>query len=197
MLCKAWNISQQPLCLHGPLAGWLRPVVIWEHTARVAKMSRSHQCTHIIISWPKHCSKVTHTRTWSNHSSLLQPEWVNLDSRRSDSYPWAGCDNERLHAGASVVTLLFAEAWVNDIDDAINGQRGLCDIGSHHHLAETGRECTGPRHKVRTHCWAQREDWIQSLVHLNIKAWLSSLRPHLVVLQRPLLVNSSMDIQSG
>lgn len=24
-LCKAWNISQQPLCQHDPLSGWLKP----------------------------------------------------------------------------------------------------------------------------------------------------------------------------
>lgn len=33
-LCKAWNISQQPLCQHDPLSGWLKP----EHKKKTHSM---------------------------------------------------------------------------------------------------------------------------------------------------------------
>lgn len=54
------------------------------------------------------------------------------------TYPRTRRDNERLHAGAGVVTLLFAEAGVDDIDDAVNGQGGFCDVSRHHHLGLRG-----------------------------------------------------------
>lgn len=64
------------------------------------------------------------------------------------SYPGAGCYDEGLHAGAGVVTLLFAESGVNDVDDAIYGEGGFCYIGSHHHLGLIEREHTVPSDKV-------------------------------------------------
>lgn len=51
-------------------------------------------------------------------------------------YPRARSDNEGLHPGASAVTLLLAEAGVQHVDDAIDGQRRLRDVCGHHHLRE-------------------------------------------------------------
>lgn len=50
------------------------------------------------------------------------------------SYSWTGCDNERFHSCSCIVALLFAETWINNVDDAVNGERCLCDICGHHNL---------------------------------------------------------------
>ena len=41
------------------------------------------------------------------------------------------------HAGAFHY-LLLREPWVNNKHDAINGQRGLSNVGGHHHLPTNG-----------------------------------------------------------
>lgn len=50
------------------------------------------------------------------------------------SHPRAGHDNERFHAGTGDIILLLAEAWVDDIDDAVNCQRSFRNVSRHHHL---------------------------------------------------------------
>lgn len=55
-------------------------------------------------------------------------------------YPRTGSDNERLHARASIVTLLLAKARINHINDAIYGQRCFCNVGGHNNLKERERE---------------------------------------------------------
>lgn len=88
------------------------------------------------------------------------------------SYPGAGRDDERLHAGAGVVALLLAEAGVDDVDDAVYGQRGFCDVGGHHHLgARRERERGGWR---RIHSWnkdhsSQLGEYGRKLDHESIK----------------------------
>lgn len=65
------------------------------------------------------------------------------------SYPGARRDDERLHARSGVVALLLAEAGVDDVDYAVDGQRRFCDVGGHHHLGEdteTGSDALRPRY---------------------------------------------------
>eukprot|EP00964_Phaeocystis_antarctica_P093832 scaffold60638_cov54-Phaeocystis_antarctica.AAC.3 len=50
-----------------------------------------------------------------------------------------GDDDERVHADLGVVGLLLDEARVDDVVDAVDGERGLCDVGRDHHLARAGR----------------------------------------------------------
>lgn len=72
-------------------------------------------CTSVLAAEPKqpHDQLVSgllkadspHTRAW-----LLRHQYLG-----------AGRDDERLHASSSVVALLFAEARVDDVDDAVDG----------------------------------------------------------------------------
>lgn len=50
------------------------------------------------------------------------------------TYPWAGRDNKWLHACACIITLLFAETWINDVDDAVYGQRSFRYVSRHNNL---------------------------------------------------------------
>lgn len=52
------------------------------------------------------------------------------------TYPWTGCDNKRLHACACIVTLLFAETRINDVDDAVYGQRSFCYVSRYNNLGK-------------------------------------------------------------
>jgi hypothetical protein len=46
-----------------------------------------------------------------------------------------GRDNEALHARLGVVALLLAEPRVDDVLDAVDGERCLCNVGGQHALA--------------------------------------------------------------
>jgi hypothetical protein len=48
-------------------------------------------------------------------------------------------DNERLHRRARIETLGFLEARVDHVDDAVDRQRRLGDVGGEHDLARAGR----------------------------------------------------------
>jgi hypothetical protein len=50
-----------------------------------------------------------------------------------------GRDDERVHAQFGVVQLLLAEPRVHHVVDAVDGQRGLGDVGGHDALARAGR----------------------------------------------------------
>mmetsp|Transcript_20423 Transcript_20423/g.19405 ORF Transcript_20423/g.19405 Transcript_20423/m.19405 type:complete len:224 (-) Transcript_20423:271-942(-) len=41
---------------------------------------------------------------------------------------------QRLHPQPRIVHLLLGEAWVDDVDDAVDGEGGLCDVGGDHTL---------------------------------------------------------------
>mmetsp|Transcript_80034 Transcript_80034/g.214217 ORF Transcript_80034/g.214217 Transcript_80034/m.214217 type:complete len:283 (-) Transcript_80034:1008-1856(-) len=49
-----------------------------------------------------------------------------------------GRDQQRLDSDARVVHLLLAEAGVDDVDDAVDGERCLGDVGRYHDLAPWG-----------------------------------------------------------
>ena len=50
-----------------------------------------------------------------------------------------GRDDERLHAGACVVGLLLAEARIDDVHDAVDGERRLGDVGGEDDFARVRR----------------------------------------------------------
>ncbi len=51
----------------------------------------------------------------------------------------AGNNDEGLHAGAGVVAVLLAEARIDHVRDAVDGERRFGDVGRHHHLTRVGR----------------------------------------------------------
>ena len=78
-----------------------------------------------------------------------------------------GRHDERLHARARVVRVLLAEAGVDDVDDAVDRERGLGDVGGEHHLARAGLDVSRQlsaalehvnRPYLKLEVWAEHEN---------------------------------------
>jgi hypothetical protein len=67
----------------------------------------------------------------------------------SAPHPADGRHQQALDADARVVHLLLGKAGVDDVHDAIDGQRRLCNVGGHHDLAALRAPGHGRRRRLR------------------------------------------------
>lgn len=65
---------------------------------------------------------------------LWQPPFYSGCERTAICHLRAWSNNKGLHSWTCIVAFLLAKSWIDDINDPIYGQRGLCNVGSYDDL---------------------------------------------------------------